>query len=162
MATFDRSLHRVLSGTGCSEAWADAVVAEVVGQTAGDTYRHARHAVENLVRGTVSVLVRKGTEPLPLDDVAMNLVRSVSEPAKAATALVLAAVAVGGGLDGKRPAWQHMQAPGNVTRGGQVPSHPVRGVGSPTGARALYNLAIGAKGRAGTTATQARGPADRA
>ena len=159
--TLEKLLAKSLASSGQSARWAEAVSVEALWQSESDTYRHARHALLRLAQGDVHVLTDNGATTLDLGTFGHHLAQTDLSPAKAATSLVLAAVAVGGAPDGKRPAWQHVQDTGNVTRGGQKPSHPVRRVGSPSGARALYNLAIGQRGAPGTVATQARGFADR-
>ncbi len=148
------------AAAGASEHAVDTFAAELQRQVEGDEYAHSAIALQALLTGEVHILDHGGATPAPISTVLHELGRAGVGPDKAARALVLGAVAVGGCTDRIRPAWQHCQDYGNVTRGGMAPHHPVRGVNSPSGARALYNLLIGHPGAPGTVATQARGAAE--
>jgi hypothetical protein len=127
------------AAAGVSEHDVDAFAAELQRQVEGDEYAHSAIALQALLSGEVHILDHGGATRTPIDTVLYELGRAAVGPDKAARALVLGAVAVGGCADRIRPAWQHCQDYGNVTRGGLVPDHPVKGVNSPSGARALYN-----------------------
>jgi hypothetical protein len=153
----DAVARRGYTSAGVSEQAADAFAGELGRQVDGDDYAHCAFALQALLSGEVHILDHGGANPIPIDAVLYELGRAGVGPEKAARALVLGAVAVGGCTDRVRPAWQHCQDYGNMTRSGRAPDHPVKGVNSPSGARALYNLLIGRPGAPGTVATQARG-----
>jgi hypothetical protein len=157
----DAVARRGYTSAGVSEHDVDAFAAELQRQVVGDEYAHSAIALQALLSGEVHILDHGGATPIPIGTVLYELGRAGVGPEKAARALVLGAVAVGGCTDRVRPAWQHCQDYGNVTRGGIPPDHPVKGVNSPSGARALYNLLIGRPGAPGTVATQSRGVAER-
>jgi hypothetical protein len=129
-------------------------------RTITETTRHGHgaHAVEQLLDGAITIR-RVGSTALDAADTVTNLVQAGLTPTKAASRLVLGAVAVGGAPDGRRPAWQHMTDTETIAKNDQLaPTHPVVGINTPGGARSAYNSCTGDHGAARKVATANRGP----
>lgn len=152
-----QSLWREMSG---SDREAATFAQTLRANTEGDRFAHGAAAVELILDGKITIR-KTGSGGLDASDVVYNLYQTGMGPAKAASRLVLAAVAVGGAPDGIIPAWQHMTDTDHIAKNEQLaPSHPVKGIGSPTTARKAYNSCTGDHGGEGSVATANRGAAD--
>lgn len=108
-------------------------------------YDHAFVALTRLATGATRLLADGGDVIVDLQTGIANAARRLTSTERLARALLVGAVAVGGGSPDEWPAWRHMVDHGRPIRpaGGPGPFHPVPGVDTPTTARRLYAPLVG-------------------
>jgi hypothetical protein len=153
---FSQAIQRHAS---CSMA--DATTATLRRWEATRDYGHAFLALDRLTAGDTSLLTAGGDVHVELGEAIRNGVHRLPAAEVLARALLVGAVAVGGGSPQEWPAWRHMVDHGRRIRpaGGSGPFHPVPGVDTPTTARKLYAALVGVPTDSARLGTITRGDA---